>query len=184
MDIDLLHNETQHLVNLRAASQHTVGARGHPPRRPPPGSLGSLTGVSIKIPRRYVIILAVVAAIAFCPIFYQFFLPNLTLVPPPAIVPESAVSIRPPISSAATARIWTIEVFLIPDMSAEEVISFYEKRFFRCETTDFDVYPNWFPNTEWRCVRGRHAQDFIVEIKDGDENGTEILVEVSIYPLF
>jgi hypothetical protein len=76
-----------------------------------------------------------------------------------------------------------VEVFLIPDMSAGEVISFYEKRFFRCEATDFDIYPALLPNPRWRCVRGRHAQHFIVWIEDDDERSTEILMEVIINPL-
>jgi hypothetical protein len=140
-----------------------------------------------KIPRRY-IVAAIVLSIVMMPICYQFFMPKILPVVPPAITPESAVRVHPPpdetlIPGAATAAIWTVEVFLIPDMSAEEVISFYEEQFFRCEPTDFNIYPALLSNPRWRCMRGRHAQHFIVWIRDSDENGTQILVEVIINPL-
>jgi hypothetical protein len=139
------------------------------------------------IPRRY-IIAAVVLSIVMVPIYYQFFLPKISDTPPPAITPESAVRVHPspdedPIRGSATARIWTTEVFLIPDMSTEKTVSFYRRRFFRCEPTDVGAYSNTLSDTRWKCVRGRAAQHFVVWIDDSDRHGTVIQVEVSIYPI-
>jgi hypothetical protein len=101
--------------------------------------------VSTKRTWVYIVAFVIVAGLLIWYFFGLYWFPGI----PEAIVPPSAQRIKPPPGEAldyhsSSAYIWTEELYYVEDMSVEEVVHFYEKRFFKCEriskTNDL-IYP-------------------------------------------
>jgi hypothetical protein len=139
--------------------------------------------------RIYVVAFVIVAGLLIWYFFGLYWFPGI----PEAIVPPSAQRIEPPPGEelyhySASAAMWTEELYYVEDMSVEEVVHFYEKRFFKCEPrsrTDNLIYP-YLDKTYWNCKRRiRYAEGMAVSFStdpEGNNRRVNIYVKVSITP--
>jgi hypothetical protein len=139
--------------------------------------------------QRLLIVFALLAVVLSCYFLGPKMGPNI----PEPIVPPQAEEVIPAAAgpldySAAAARIWTTDIYVVPDMTPEEVVTFYRRRLFHCELVTYELYYPQLDEVYWSCGRGiRAAQGFSVGISNdplGKHDGSNIVITVSIYPWY